>query len=160
MHQTRLADRLVQRVTPPAKGPLAALVNREWLVTNGLGGYASSTLANVPTRRYHGLLVAALPNPLGRVLMLSQLAERITLPDGTGIRLDGEEFSGMELDVPGAAHLTEFRLEAGVPVWRYSFGEITLERRLMMVHGQNTTHIRYRLEAGGSVGLELRPAVH
>ena len=55
--------------------PASALLTREWLITNGLGGYASGTLAGVPTRRYHGPLVAALPAPLGRTLMLNHLAE-------------------------------------------------------------------------------------
>lgn len=58
------------------------LVTREWLVTNGLGGYASGTLAGVVTRRYHGLLVAALPAPLGRTVMLNHISERLIMPDG------------------------------------------------------------------------------
>src|ERR1700720_45996 len=58
------------------------LLTREWLVTNGLGGYASGTVSSVITRRYHGLLIAALPAPFGRTLMLSQLLERVRLPGG------------------------------------------------------------------------------
>jgi predicted glycogen debranching enzyme len=64
-------------------------LTREWLVTNGLGGYASGTIAGVATRRYHGLLIAALPAPLGRWLMLSHLSERVRLPDGRQIKLSG-----------------------------------------------------------------------
>src|SRR6185436_1935320 len=65
------------------------LVSREWLVTNGLGGYASGTDSGVATRRYHGLLIAALPAPLGRTLMLGQVTEVLRLADGTILRLGG-----------------------------------------------------------------------
>src|SRR5919206_2355932 len=68
-----------------------ALLTREWLVTNGLGGYAAGTVSGIPTRRYHGLLVAALPVPLGRMMLLPQLSEQLRLPDGTIVRLGGEE---------------------------------------------------------------------
>src|SRR5438132_1611423 len=63
------------------------LLTREWLVTNGLGGYASGTVSGVSTRRYHGLLIAALPAPLGRIMMLSHLSEKIRLQDGTDVLL-------------------------------------------------------------------------
>ncbi len=75
---------------PPEPQP-ASLLTREWLITNGLGGYASGTLSGAPTRRYHGLLVAAQPAPLGRMLMLCQLEEVLRLPDGSIIPLGGEE---------------------------------------------------------------------
>src|SRR5271156_1321987 len=68
-----------------------ALLEREWIVTNGLGGYAAGTLGCVCTRRYHGLLIAALRTPLGRTMMLNQLAEEIRLPDGRLVLLGGEE---------------------------------------------------------------------
>lgn len=90
-----------------------ALVHREWLVPNGLGGYASGTLAGVPTRRYHGYLVASLPNPLGRTVMLTELAEFVRLPDGSEHALGGEQHLGRELHLPGAEHLAEFLLELG-----------------------------------------------
>jgi len=67
----------------PLETQPASLLTREWLVTNGLGGYASGTLAGVPTRRYHGLLVAAMPAPVGRAFMLGQIEEVLRLPDGT-----------------------------------------------------------------------------
>src|SRR5918995_6144847 len=88
-----------------------ALLSREWLVTNGLGGYASGTVAGVATRRYHGLLIAALPNPLGRYVMFNHLTEDVRLADGTTARLSGLEQVGDRLSVPGASLLTEFRLE-------------------------------------------------
>src|SRR6476619_3571684 len=97
-----------------------ALLTREWLVTNGLGGYASGTLAGVATRRYHGLLVTALPAPVGRILMLSQMSEVLRLPDHIRVALGGGEArAGKVPDIPGAGHLREFRLEEGLPVWRY-----------------------------------------
>src|SRR5438093_1606684 len=70
---------------------LEPLLTREWLVTNGLGGYATGTVSGAATRRYHGLLIAALPAPLGRVMMLNHLMERVVLPDGTVAALGGQE---------------------------------------------------------------------
>jgi glycogen debranching enzyme len=137
----------------------AELVELEWIVTNGIGGYASGTIAGVATRRYHGLLVASLPTPLGRTLMLNHLWEEVRLPDGTTVRLGGEERTDA-LDVH-AGHLVEFRLEAGLPVWTYDLGPVALEKRLFLPHGQNTTHLRYRLVRGdGPVRLKLHPGVH
>src|SRR5438093_4055254 len=92
-----------------------ALLTREWLVTNGLGGYASGTLAGVASRRYHGLLIAALPAPLGRQVMLNHLSEMIRLPDGTTILVGGAEREGGEVELHGIDHLAEFRLEMGLP---------------------------------------------
>ena len=145
-----------------AKATVAGpLLTREWLVTNGLGGYAAGTVAGVASRRYHGLLIAALPTPLGRRVMLNHLSELLRLPDGTCAFLGGEERVGGGLDVPGAAHLTEFRLEMGLPVWRYELGGIVLEKQVVLPHEQNTVHVRYRLVAGeGTLRLKLRPSLH
>jgi predicted glycogen debranching enzyme len=143
----------------PAKYEL--LLTREWLVTNGLGGYASGTVAGVATRRYHGLLIAGLPNPLGRCMMLNHLLEHIRLPDGKALCLGGEEFADRSLTLPGGEHLTEFRLESGLPVWRYEFHGYVLEKRVLLPHLQNTTYISYHLVAGdGKLRLKIRPAVH
>jgi predicted glycogen debranching enzyme len=140
---------------------LEALLTREWLVTNGLGGYASGTVAGAATRRYHGLLIAALPGPLGRLVMLSHVLEQVRLPDGTTIQLGGEEWANRVLDVPGAGYLTEFRLEVGLPVWRYQANDHVIEKRLLLPHMQNTVHITYRLLSGqGPVRLKVRPSVH
>ena len=70
----------------PDPGNTEPLLTREWLLTNGLGGYASGTVAGVATRRYHGLLIAALPEPHGRTVMLNHLAEQVRLPDGSLVR--------------------------------------------------------------------------
>jgi predicted glycogen debranching enzyme len=137
-----------------------ALLEHEWLVTNGLGGYASGTLACAATRRYHGLLVAALPTPLGRIMMLNQLFEALVFPDGKRVELSTTERSDRALFLPGAQHLDEFRLEDGLPVWKFTVGAFTLERRVFMTHRANTTFILYRLLTGyGQVELELNPAV-
>src|SRR5437588_4079578 len=124
------------------------LLSHEWLVTNGLGGYASGTLAGVASRRYHSLLIAALPTPLGRQVMLNHLAEMLRFPDGSTIHFGGEEREGCSLDPHGADHLTEFRLEKGLPIWRYEVGRFTLEKRILLPHLQNTVHVNYRVVAG------------
>jgi predicted glycogen debranching enzyme len=137
------------------------LLTREWLVTNALGGYACGTIGGVTTRRYHGLLVAALPVPLGRRMMLNHLSELLRLPDGTTAQFGGEERLGGSLDLHGADHLKEFRLEMGLPVWRYEVGGIAFERRVLLVHRQNTAFIHYRLVRGkGPVRVKLRPSLH
>ncbi|MBX6313710.1 MAG: glycogen debranching enzyme N-terminal domain-containing protein, partial [Isosphaeraceae bacterium] len=144
----------------PAISALQPLLTREWLVTNGLGGYASGTVAGVATRRYHGLLIAALPAPLGRVMMLNHLSERIQFPDGTVTRLGGHEHTD-RLRMHGAEALVEFRLEEGMPVWRFEMGGIVLEKRIELPHQQNTTHITYRLISGrGSVRVRLQPSMN
>lgn len=133
----------------------------EWLVTNGLGGYASGTVTGMPTRRYHGLLIAALPAPLGRIFLLAQLSEQIRLPDGRSVRFGGETWLMPTSDAPKAGRLVEFRLEAGLPVWHYQIEDVLLEKSLFLVHQQNTTHITYRLlEGPDSVRLKLLPLVH
>ena len=133
---------------------------REWLVTNGLGGYAAGTVAGVMTRRYHGLLVASLPAPLGRLVMLNHLLERVRLP-GRGVIWLGDED---EVAGPNASdrreHLIEFRLELGLPVWIYRVDRFTIEKRILMPHSQNTVHLTYTvLEGQGTVRFNLRPSV-
>src|SRR5688572_27191349 len=97
-----------------------ALLDREWLVTNGLGGYASGPLSSANTRRYPGLLIAALAGNYGRTLMLGHLSDRLRVPDGAVFDLGGEgQAGGRTTRVHGADHLTEFRLEHGLPVWTF-----------------------------------------
>src|SRR5437867_7770676 len=86
------------------------LIDAEWLVTNGLGGYASGTVAGVNTRRYHGVLVAALPNPIGRLVMLNHLSERVCVAGGEPTALGGEERVAGKLDREVAKRLSAFRL--------------------------------------------------
>src|SRR5689334_5896124 len=85
------------------------LIDREWLVTNGLGGYAAGTIAGAATRRYHGLLVAAHAAPLGRVMMFNHLTETFRFADWTTVAVGGNERPGGGLEVQGADALAEFR---------------------------------------------------
>jgi predicted glycogen debranching enzyme len=134
-------------------------LRQEWLVTNGLGGYASGTVSGAITRRYHGLLIAALPNPLGRMMMLNGLSERLRLPDRRVVYTGAQELAGVTPE--HTLQLAEFRLEAGLPVWRYELDGFTLEKRLLLPYRQNTVHITYRLLSGkGTLRLGLRPAIH
>jgi glycogen debranching enzyme len=135
---------------------------REWIVTNGLGGYASGTVCGVPTRRYHGLLIAALPTPLSRTMMLNQLHEQVVVADGEPVVLVPGGLAG-RLQRESAGRVVEFRLELGLPVWRIEAAGITLEKRLLIPHLQNTVHVSYRLVESKNVsaaGLHLRPLVH
>ena len=135
----------------------------EWLVTNGLGGYASGTVPGLITRRFHGLLIAALPAPLGRTMMLNYLRELVHLPGGQTLALGAQEEPEGSASPTALARLVEFRLEAGLPVWQYALPGATLEKRLLMVHGQNTVHVCYRLEGNppeGVILLELEPWVN
>src|ERR1700722_10284864 len=157
-----MSDLIIRMPWPGKDGrfPEAGL-NCEWLVTNGLGGYASGTLSGVITRRYHGYLVAALPAPFGRIMMLEELGERIELPDGRFVQLSGEERAGDPVKLDAMDYISEFRLEGGAPVWRYEIGGIIIEKRLVLPHGQNTSFINYSLLSGDdSVRLVLRPSIH
>ncbi len=137
------------------------LLNREWIVTNGLGGYASGTISGAVTRRYHGLLIAALPAPHGRVVMWNHVSEFLRFGDDDIISLGGEERAGGQLNLKGADHLREFRLEDGLPVWTYHVRNFVLEKRVLLPHLQNTVHVSYRILADGErARLELRPAFH
>jgi predicted glycogen debranching enzyme len=126
-------------------------------VTNGLGGYASGTVAGILTRRYHALLIAALPSPFGRTVMFNYVWERLRWPDGHFVSLHTvtESAAGREFD--SARYLTGFRLEMGLPVWTYDVEGVRFEKRVLMAHEQNTTHVSYRLLSSESIRLELRP---
>jgi predicted glycogen debranching enzyme len=140
--------------------PTSPLVTREWLVTNGLGGYASGTMGGIATRRFHGLLVAALPAPLGRIMMLHHLAEILRLSDGRAAQLGAQPGPPVDGSPLSAATLLEFRLEMGLPVWRYEAFGALLERRLWMGYRQNTIYVSYELTgSAGTVHLEIEPWV-
>lgn len=144
------------RVLHPDRDPPVA--PREWLVANGLGGYACGTLAGPPIRRYHGWLVAALPPPLGRAMLVNRLEETLH-PAGSGGAFTQGGGAAITLGAggDGDAHLTEFRLELGLPVWRFEWEGGALERRVVMEHGKNVTHLRWRLLDGPAVTLSVRP---
>src|ERR1044071_7494393 len=108
------------------------LLSREWLVTNGLGGFASGTIAGAVTRRYHGLLIAALPAPHGRVVMWSHVSEFLRFGSKDIVSLGGEERAGGQLDLHGADFLREFRLADGLPAWTYHVRDLVLENRVIL----------------------------
>src|SRR5213075_2763977 len=110
-------------------GDLAAGLRREWLVTNGLGGFASGTLAGVNTRRYHGLLVAALVPPTQRTLLAGGLDEWAIL-DGRRWPLAAHEWADGSVAPQGYRHLESFALQGSLPVWRFALAELLLERRV------------------------------
>lgn len=143
-------------------GNLAVAEQREWLVTNGIGGYASGTIASVLTRRYHGLLLAALQPPLGRTLLLAKLDERVEYDgiypqSGRIYPLYTNAWVSGDVEPNGYAHLNRFHLEGTTPVWTYSIANALLEKRIWMQPGANTTYIHYRLvRATGPMGLEIK----
>jgi predicted glycogen debranching enzyme len=154
-------NEMIRKIEWPGKQGTEDFLRKEWLVTNGLGGYASGTVAGIATRRFHGLLIAALPTPLGRTMMFNHLIERLHPHGGPVADLCGEERRPDDVVVPCADILAEFRLEMGLPVWRYEIGEVSLEKRVMMPHLQNTVYVNYKLISGqGPVRIELRPALH
>jgi predicted glycogen debranching enzyme len=143
----------------PAQSSREILLNREWLITNGLGGYASGTISGAITRKYHGILIAALPAPLGRMVMWSHVSEVLRFDDGEVVSLGAEERAGGQLDLHGAEYLREFRLEDGLPVWSYHVRDLIIEKRVLLPHLQNTVHVSYQIIGGGKAPrLELRPA--
>ena len=132
----------------------------EWLVTNGLGGYASSTIVGANTRRYHGLLVAAPSSPRERLVLLSKVDEELE-SDGVPYYLGTNEYTPATIHPCGFVHLEEFRLEDGLPIWTFCGGDWEVERRLWMAYGQNTTYLSYTLShAPHPVTLTLRPLVN
>jgi predicted glycogen debranching enzyme len=141
-------------------GDPAAALRREWMVTNGLGGYASTALDGTPVRRYSGWLIAALRPPVARTVLVGGLLETATTPDGI-FALGSLEHAGGGLRPDGGRHLEAFDLEGSIPAWTYALGAARLERRAWMAHGRNTTHVRYTLSAPapGPVDLVVTPLV-
>ncbi len=123
---------------------LHAAEEREWLVTNGIGGFASGTVAGLVTRRYHGLLVAALKPPLGRTLLVSKLDE-VAEYDGQAYPLATNRWAGGALDPQGYRHIERFHLEGTAPVWTFACADALLEKRVWMQQGANTTYVQYKL---------------
>ncbi|MBI3637711.1 MAG: glycogen debranching enzyme family protein [Candidatus Rokubacteria bacterium] len=140
-------------------GDLAAAERLEWLVTNGLGGYASGTVAGLLTRRYHGLLVAALAPPLGRTLLVAKLDETVEY-DGERFPLATNCWRSGAVDPHGYRHIEHFRLEGTTPVWRFACADALLDKRVWMRHGENTTYVRYDVRRGsGPLTLEIKALV-
>jgi predicted glycogen debranching enzyme len=140
-------------------GDLNAGLRREWLVTNGLGGYASATLPGVLSRSYHGLLVAALEPPVARTVLVAGAVEWLTY-DGKRYPLSTHEFGDGAFLPDGYRFLESFRLEGTLPVWTFAIADALVERRLWMAYGANTTYVTYRLARGSRpLDLEVTPLV-
>jgi predicted glycogen debranching enzyme len=131
------------------------LREREWLVTNGLGGYASGSLLGIPTRRYHGVFVPSLPHPKGRHVMISHLDEEI-VAGGQAARMGGAEYPDGRLESDCHRHLLHFRLARLLPTWVFEVGGSVVEKTVTMLYGQNTMCVQYRLLEGGTARLHVR----
>ena len=149
-------------------GNLDVALKREWLETNGLGGFASSTITGLNTRRYHGLLIAATKPPVGRLVLLSKL-EEVLIINGQRVELSASQYPGV-VHPQGYRYLSRFRLDP-FPVFTYVIEGFEIEKSVCMIHGENTTVIHYELrdtggEASpralldvGGVQLEVRPLI-
>lgn len=126
-------------------GDLASAESREWLVTNGIGGFASGTVSGQLTRRYHGLLIAALRPPLGRTLLVPKL-EEIVEYDGRPYSLATNLWRSGVIEPQGYRQIEEFHLEGMSPVWAYACADALLSKKIWMEQGANTTYVLYRLE--------------
>jgi predicted glycogen debranching enzyme len=136
---------------------LPAAMEREWLVTNGLGGFAAGTIAQANTRRYHALLTAALRPPLGRTVLVAKVD--ITARCGDRLfALACNEFADGTIAPRGFELLEDFRLEHGIPVWIYALEDARLEQRIWMHQGHNTSRLSLTLTHSlRPVALELTP---
>lgn len=135
-----------------------AAASREWLETNGLGGFSSSSIIGLNTRRYHGLLTAATKPPVGRIVMLAKLEETLIIR--------GQRYELSVNQYPGAVHPKGFQFQTGFrldpfPVFTYEVEGLQLEKSVFMVQGENTTVIQYKLHTSTdeSVQLEVRPLI-
>lgn len=131
----------------------------EWLVTNGIGGYGSGTVAGSITRGYHGLLVAARRPPVDRRVMLVKLDETVTYRDRT-FELATNRWASEAVAPTGNWNLERFELEGSVPLWRYACADAVLEKRVWMTPGANTTYTAYTLATGSAPAqLSIRAVV-
>src|SRR3954467_14760318 len=142
-------------------GDLTEALSRGWLETNGLGGFASSTIIGLNTRRYHGLLVAAMKPPVGRLVMLSKLEETLLI-DGQSFDLSANRYPGA-IYPQGFRYLKQFRLDP-FPIFTYEVEGIEIEKTVFMIDGENSTVVQYELkrysgQAPTNFSLEIRPLI-
>lgn len=136
---------------------LAVSERREWLVTNGLGGFACGTVAGMLTRRYHGILVAALEPPLGRRLLVATFDE-VAHYDGRSYALATNRYRDGTIDPRGYEVIERFETDGTMPVWTFALGDALVEKRIWMEYGENTTYVRYTFVRGRSeIDLSVRP---
>ncbi len=139
------------------KTPEAAF--HEWLVTNGIGGFACGSISGIPMRKYHSFLNAALPAPYGRTIMLNYIHESIIIANQPPIALSNVRLVGEEPFL--STHLVEFRIEDGIPIWKYEINGLLFEKSLFLVYNQNTLHISYKLLSNiENAFLQWRPFFH
>lgn len=134
-------------------GGFEATRRREWLVTNGIGGFAAGTLSLINTRRYHGLLFASLCPPVERMALVAKLDVTIQY-GGSLVRLGTNEYADGTIDPHGYCHLESFRLEGLVPIWTWRIADARLEQCVWMCHGENTTYVQFT-RVGGLKPLRL-----
>jgi predicted glycogen debranching enzyme len=141
-------------------GVLDVAEQREWLVTNGIGGFASGTVSGNLTRRYHGLLVAAQHPPVGRMQLVAKVDETVRF-DALDYALATNRWASGAIEPQGYVHIESFRLDGNTPVWRFAVGDALLEKRVWMRHGENTTCVQYTMLRGSqSMELELRTFIN
>ncbi|MBV8086689.1 MAG: glycogen debranching enzyme family protein [Chloroflexi bacterium] len=144
-------------VTPGGGTDFEGLREQEWLCTNGLGGYASGTVAGANTRRYHGLLMAALAPPGGRTLLVANLEETLWF-GAAAFELATNEYQDGTIHPEGYRYLNRFAIERGVPTWEYAFSGWRLQKKVWLEQGQNTTFVRYLLlEESSACRLGITP---
>ena len=141
-------------------GELSTANQREWLVTNGIGGYACGSISGILGRHYHGLLVAALKPPLERTLLLTKLDETVHYA-GRLWSLSSNRWANGTIAPKGYQFIEQFYLEGTIPVWIFACGDALIEKRIWMEQGENTTYIRYTLKrASQPVALTLNSLVN
>lgn len=141
-------------------GVLEVAEQREWLVTNGLGGYASGTVSGNLTRRYHGLLVAALNPPVGRMQLVANVQE-FARYGGDEYAIGTNRWTSGAVDPKGYLNIESFHLEGTTPVWHFAFADALLEKRIWMQQAENTTCVQYTvMRAGVPVELECKAFVN
>jgi predicted glycogen debranching enzyme len=141
-------------------GSLRDASEGEWLVTNGIGGFASGTVSGLLTRRYHGLLIAALKPPLGRTLLVAKVEETARYADQS-YPLSTDRWADGTLTPKGYLHIESFSLDGTTPVWIFACADALLEKRVWMQQGANTTYVQYSVvRASHSLDLELKVLVN
>ena len=130
-------------------GDLHTAEQREWLVTNGIGGYACGTVPGILTRHYHGILIAALNPPVGRMLMVAKLDESAIYRNQI-YALCSNRWDDNIVNPEGHHYLEQFYLDGSIPTWRYVFSDAVLTKQIWMQQGENTTYVRYTLDRGSS----------
>ena len=131
----------------------------EWLATNGLGGFASGTVAGANTRRYHGFLIASLKPPVERTLLVAKIELCVRYLE-VETDLSANEFAGGAISGQGFVHVESFAVEDGIPTWRYAVADALLEQKIFMAPGANTSYLRLQLiRATAPLRATLKPLI-